>query len=35
LSTGGRIRTHDQWFWKPPLYQLSYTRLKRGIFQFP
>ena len=28
--TGGRIRTHDQWFWRPLLYQLSYTRLTRG-----
>jgi hypothetical protein len=30
LCTGGRIRTHDQWFWRPLLYQLSYARLKRG-----
>lgn len=25
-STGGKIRTHDLWFWRPLLYQLSYTR---------
>lgn len=22
---GGKIRTRDLWFWRPPLYQLSYT----------
>ena len=30
FCTGGRDRTHDQWFWRPLLYQLSYTRIKRG-----
>jgi hypothetical protein len=29
--TGGRNRTHSPWFWRPVLYQLSYTRL----FQIP
>lgn len=27
FSTGGRTRTHDSWFWRPELYQLSYTRI--------
>ena len=26
LSTGGEARTPDTWFWRPVLYQLSYTR---------
>ena len=25
-STGGATRTPDTWFWRPVLYQLSYTR---------
>ena len=25
--TGGETRTPNQWFWRPLLYQLSYTRL--------
>ena len=25
--TGGETRTPSQWFWRPLLYQLSYTRL--------
>ncbi len=29
-STGGKIRTHDTWFWRPVLYQLSYTRVMTG-----
>ena len=27
VCTGGRTRTLSQWFWRPLLYQLSYTRL--------
>jgi hypothetical protein len=27
LSTGGETRTPDPWFWRPMLYQLSYTRV--------
>ncbi len=27
FSTGGETRTPSQWFWRPLLYQLSYTRL--------
>lgn len=26
ISTGGEARTPDTWFWRPVLYQLSYTR---------
>ena len=26
-STGGATRTPDTWFWRPVLYQLSYTRV--------
>ena len=26
-STGGETRTPNQWFWRPLLYQLSYTRV--------
>ena len=26
-STGGETRTPNQWFWRPLLYQLSYTRM--------
>lgn len=25
-GTGGETRTPDTWFWRPMLYQLSYTR---------
>src|SRR6266571_1637589 len=25
FSRGSRARTRDLWFWRPPLYQLSYT----------
>ena len=25
FGRGGRTRTHDPWFWRPVLYQLSYT----------
>ena len=28
LSTGRRTRTHDPRFWRPMLYQLSYSRMK-------
>ncbi len=31
FCTGGKIRTHDPRFWRPMLYQLSYTR-KPGFF---
>ena len=27
IRTGGETRTPSQWFWRPLLYQLSYTRL--------
>jgi hypothetical protein len=27
VCTGGAARTPDTWFWRPVLYQLSYTRL--------
>ena len=27
FGTGGETRTPDTWFWRPVLYQLSYTRL--------
>ena len=27
LCTGGATRTPDTWFWRPVLYQLSYTRI--------
>ncbi len=27
FSTGGETRTPDTWFWRPVLYQLSYTRI--------
>lgn len=26
FCTGGEARTPDTWFWRPVLYQLSYTR---------
>ncbi len=27
FCTGGETRTPDTWFWRPVLYQLSYTRV--------
>ena len=30
FSTGGEARTPDTWFWRPVLYQLSYTRKCRS-----
>ena len=27
ICTGGETRTPDTWFWRPVLYQLSYTRI--------
>ena len=27
FRTGGEARTPDTWFWRPVLYQLSYTRV--------
>ena len=30
FCTGGETRTPDTWFWRPVLYQLSYTRKKKG-----
>ncbi len=35
LSTGGETRTPDTWFWRPVLYQLSYTRLLTGKGEHP
>ena len=33
IGRGSRIRTHGTWFWRPLLYQLSYTptRLAKGL----
>ena len=31
FGRGRRTRTHDPWFWRPVLYQLSYTPVQRGI----
>ncbi len=28
FCTGGATRTPDTWFWRPVLYQLSYTRIR-------
>ena len=28
--TGG-IRTHDQWFWRPPFFQLNYRHIDFGV----
>ena len=30
VRTGGETRTPNHWFWRPPLYQLSYTRIKKN-----
>jgi|TARA_R110000787_G_scaffold125188_1_gene236325 hypothetical protein len=30
-GTGGETRTPDTWFWRPVLYQLSYTRMNSDI----
>ena len=30
IRTGGEARTPDTWFWRPVLYQLSYTRIMTG-----
>ena len=36
VCTGGRTRTYNQWFWRPLLCQLSYTRkLKAGSIPVP
>src|SRR5690554_5037285 len=35
FCTGGKIRTHDLRFWRPLLYQLSYTRLWTGKGERP
>ena len=32
---GGRTRTLDLRFWRPPLYQLSYTPRRGGVYQRP
>ena len=29
ICRGSKIRTHDTWFWRPVLYQLSYTPLHK------
>ncbi len=34
LGRGGRTRTHDPWFWRPVLYQLSYTPTYRNIISY-
>ncbi len=34
LGRGGRTRTHDPWFWRPVLYQLSYTPTYRSIISY-
>ena len=31
---GGRARTHDRRFWRPLLYQLSYTPVPREIIVY-
>ena len=31
FGRGRRTRTHDPWFWRPVLYQLSYTPVQRDI----
>ena len=31
FGRGRRIRTHDPWFWRPVLYQLSYTPVHRVL----
>ncbi len=31
ICTGGATRTPDTWFWRPVLYQLSYTRLRKKV----
>ena len=33
FGRGGRTRTHDPWFWRPVLYQLSYTPMHSYIIQ--
>src|SRR5690606_10202181 len=33
--TGGEARTPDTWFWRPVLYQLSYTRLWMPYLPMP
>jgi hypothetical protein len=32
FCTGGATRTPDTWFWRPVLYQLSYTRIDKDKF---
>ena len=32
FGRGGRTRTHDPWFWRPVLYQLSYTPTRRDYY---
>ncbi len=34
-GTGGETRTPDTWFWRPVLYQLSYTRLYIYTERYP
>ena len=31
VCTGSKARTHDLRFWRPSLYQLSYSRIKKGL----
>ena len=35
FGRGGRTRTHDPWFWRPVLYQLSYTPMHSFIILNP
>ncbi len=30
VCTGSTTRTHDTWFWRPVLYQLSYARFSKA-----
>src|SRR5258708_4347055 len=32
FGRGSRTRTYDTWFWRPVLYQLSYTPLKGPVY---
>ena len=32
FGRGRRTRTHDPWFWRPVLYQLSYTPVQRRYY---
>ena len=34
FGRGRRTRTHDPWFWRPVLYQLSYTPISQLLPTF-